>query len=247
MEIEYLLQMDMSDPFDQLLQWIQNLNLPADRPSITLSYAQSLDGSIALEKNTPLFLSGPASKQMTHHLRAEHDAILVGIGTILADDPQLTVRLAEGPDPQPIILDSRLRTPPESRIFQNEQKPWIIAGREALTNRRKILEAVGATIHTLPLIKNGSIDLNALVDLLASEGIRRLMVEGGAHIIHSFLHQGIVDQLVLTIAPVFVNGLRSMGDAGSAFRSPFPQINQPHWQMFASDLVLWGELKQDDR
>ena len=246
MEIEYPLQMGMSDPFDQLLQWLQELNFPADRPRITLSYAQSLDGSIALENNAQLVLSNPISNRMTHHLRAHHDAILVGIGTILADDPQLTVRLSEGRDPQPIILDRQLRTPLESRIFQNERKPWIIAGREAPEIRRKMLEAAGATIHTLPTNEDVHIDLKALVGLLAKEGLRRLMVEGGAHIIRSFLEERIVDLIVLTIAPIFVNGLHSMGSGNTTFRSPFPRMDQPHWQMFDSDLVLWGELKYGD-
>ncbi|HEX9595492.1 MAG TPA: RibD family protein, partial [Anaerolineales bacterium] len=82
-----------------------------DRPTVTLSYAQSLDGSIALHRGEPLTLSGPESMAMTHRLRAAHDAILVGIGTVISDDPQLNVRLVEGRNPQVVVLDSRLRLP----------------------------------------------------------------------------------------------------------------------------------------
>ncbi|MBM2842777.1 MAG: RibD family protein, partial [Anaerolineales bacterium] len=95
----------------------------ADRPFITLSYAQSLDGSIALPDGRPLALSSPPSLFRTHALRARHDGVLVGVGTILADDPQLTVRHAAGPNPQPIVLDTGLRTPLPARILSNPRRP----------------------------------------------------------------------------------------------------------------------------
>ncbi|MEZ4684476.1 MAG: GTP cyclohydrolase II, partial [Caldilineaceae bacterium] len=95
-------------------------------PFVTLSYAQSIDGSIAAADGRPLRISGDRAMQMTHMLRAAHDAILVGVGTVLADDPRLTVRLAPGNDPQPIILDSSLRTPLTARCLQNARAPWLI-------------------------------------------------------------------------------------------------------------------------
>jgi len=90
---------------------------PTDRPFITLCYAQSLDGSIALSDGRPLTLSSPPSLFRTHALRARHEGLLVGLGTILADDPQLTVRHAAGPNPQPVVLDTDLRTPRAARLF----------------------------------------------------------------------------------------------------------------------------------
>src|SRR4051794_24685033 len=91
-----------------------------DRPIVTLAYAQSLDGSIATAARRPLALSSQPALKLTHQLRAEHDAILVGIGTVLADDPLLTVRLVNGPNPVPVVLDSRLRLPSTARLLGHE-------------------------------------------------------------------------------------------------------------------------------
>ena len=93
------------------------------RPFVTLSYAQSLDGSIAARRGATTPISGPDALRLTHQLRAHHDAILVGIGTVLADDPQLTVRLVAGPNPQPVIVDSRLRLPLTARLLSDGAPP----------------------------------------------------------------------------------------------------------------------------
>ena len=109
---------------DQILPEIKRLPGAAGRPVVTLSYAQSLDGSIAARRGFPLQISGTESAQLTHQLRAVHDAILVGIGTVLADDPHLTVRHAQGKDPQPVVLDSQLRFPLGAKLLR-ERSPWI--------------------------------------------------------------------------------------------------------------------------
>ncbi|MCB0123506.1 MAG: GTP cyclohydrolase II, partial [Caldilineaceae bacterium] len=102
-------------------------------PFVTLSYAQSLDGSIAAADGTPLRISGERAMTLTHMLRAAHDAILVGVGTVLADDPQLTVRLVAGSDPQPILLDTHLRTPVTARCLRNPRPPWLVTAKAAAT------------------------------------------------------------------------------------------------------------------
>ena len=117
-----------------------------DRPRVTLTYAQSLDGSIAARAGLPLVLSGAASMRYTHQLRAAHDAILVGIGTVLSDDPQLNVRLVEGPSPRPIILDSELRCPLTARCLEASRRPIVATTDRASAIRRRDLEAQGVTI-----------------------------------------------------------------------------------------------------
>ena len=102
------------DPLDALAERLAGFHA-SDRPFVSLSYAQSLDGSLAAKPGAPTRLSGTQANELTHRLRAAHDAILVGIGTILADDPQLTVRGVPGLQPRPVVLDSRLRTPPHSQ------------------------------------------------------------------------------------------------------------------------------------
>jgi riboflavin biosynthesis pyrimidine reductase len=118
----------MDDPLDGLLTEVAALPVPASRPAITLTYAQTLDGCIATADRRPLDLSGPAAQVMTHRLRSAHDAILVGVGTVLADNPRLTVRLAEGPSPRPIVLDSQARTPPDAQLLRGTLPAWILTG-----------------------------------------------------------------------------------------------------------------------
>jgi len=210
------------------------------RPFVTLSYAQSLDGSIASRSGHPLTLSGPQSLVLTHRLRAAHDAILVGIGTVLADDPRLNVRLAAGPDPQPVVVDSRLRFPPYANLLRNGRSPWIATSDTADPERRQSLEAAGAVVFPLPS-QNGWVDLAHLLEHLAGRGIDSLMVEGGAQIITSFLASRLVDQVVLTIAPMLVGGLRVVDRLGPAAMQPFPRLRRVHYQPMGEDLVLWGE------
>jgi GTP cyclohydrolase II len=211
------------------------------RPFVTLSYAQSLDGSIAARPGRPLALSGSQSMALTHGLRASHDAILVGIGTLLADNPRLNVRLVEGKDPQPIVVDSRLRFPPYANLLRNGRVPWIATSEGADPERQAALEQIGARVLPLPTGANGWVDLTALLEYLGRLGVNSLMVEGGAQIITSFLATRLVDQVVLTIAPMLVGGLRVMDYLGQAQMHCFPRLRQVSYQRLGEDLVLRGE------
>ena len=126
--------MDLNQRIEQWLEGAQqefhadSSDTPGSgRPHVTLSYAQSWDGSITTIPGESLALSSETGMQMTHQLRSLHDGILVGIGTVLADDPRLTVREWTGNDPQPIVLDSQLRIPSSSRLCQTEnQRCWVL-------------------------------------------------------------------------------------------------------------------------
>jgi len=210
------------------------------RPFVTLSYAQSLDGSIAARPGRPLALSGPQSMAFTHSLRALHDAILVGIGTVLADNPRLSVRLVAGRSPQPVIVDSRLRFPPYADLLRNGRAPWIATSHEADPQRQETLEAAGARVLRLPG-QNGWVDLTALLNHLGQQGVNHLMVEGGAQIITSFLASRLVDQMVLTIAPLLVGGLRVVDFLGPSPLRRFPRLRHLSYQQLGDDLVLRGQ------
>jgi 3,4-dihydroxy 2-butanone 4-phosphate synthase/GTP cyclohydrolase II len=212
------------------------------RPSITLSYAQSLDGSITVRRGQPMALSGPESMAMTHQLRADHDAILVGIGTVLADDPGLTVRLVNGRDPQPIILDSHLRFPVDAKMLHNPRPPWIAAVDPVDPVRRAHLEAAGAQVLAVPPNSQGQIDLTRLLIQLRRRGIEHLMVEGGASIITSFLAAQLADRIVLTIAPVLVGGLNAIGSLVQTDGAGFPRLLNPRYEQVGDDLVLSGDV-----
>jgi len=176
--------------------------------TVTVTYAQSLDGSIAARHSQPLALSGPESLAYTHQLRAAHSAILVGINTVLSDNPQLTVRHAVGPNPQPVILDSGLRCPSTARLLAHPtHKLWILTTNNVEYERAEALQNAGALISFLPSTEDGRVDLPAALSWLESQGCRSLMVEGGAQVITAFLQQRLAHKLIITVAPRLVGGL----------------------------------------
>lgn len=213
------------------------------RPYVTLSYAQSLDGSITGRSGGSFPLSGPAALRLTHQLRASHDAILVGIGTVLADDPRLTVRLVAGRNPQPVVVDTHLRFPLAANLLRDGQvRPWIATSPAADAGRARPLVAAGAQLLPVPTTPAGQLDLAALLRRLADRGVRRLMVEGGARIITSFLAERLADQLVLTIAPCLLGGPRAVGDL-SARRPPCqPRLVDVAYDRLDQDLIVRGDL-----
>ncbi len=211
------------------------------RPLVTLTYAQSLDGSIAARPGHPLAISGPASQTFTHALRAVHDAILVGIGTVLADNPALTVRLVPGSHPRPVIMDTRLRLPAYARLLREGRRhPVVATSEQAPPERQAELEDLGATVLRLPVGPNGGIHLPALLARLAELGVAALMVEGGAQVITSFLNSRLVDQVVVTVAPILVGGVRVLDGYLPAAERRFPRLAGVAYYQVGEDLVLWG-------
>lgn len=210
------------------------------RPFVTLTYAQSIDGSIAARPGTPLALSGVATQTFTHQLRATHDAILVGIGTVLADDPQLNVRLVKGPNPRPVILDSSLRCPTLARCIVASRRPIIATTLGAPTANQQALEAVGVSVVRLPST-DGRIDLPALLERLGQLEIRTLMVEGGAQVITSFLRAHLVNRLIITIAPTLIGGERGINEllSDSEF---FPRLRHGTMRQLEEDWIIAGEM-----
>lgn len=220
---------------------------PRERPFVTLSYAQSLDGSIAAHPGRPLTLSGADAMTLTHRLRAVHRGILVGIGTVLADDPRLTVRRVDaGRDPEPVVLDSALRTPPRARLLRGRRRAWIAAGPEADAERERRLTAAGARVLRLPTDGGGRIRLDALLHALRERGMGSLMVEGGGQVITSFLAARLVDHLVITLAPTLVGGVRAVGSLTVA-AGDFPRLEGLRHRRVGEDLVLSGRPRWSDR
>ncbi|MCW3975468.1 MAG: GTP cyclohydrolase II [Candidatus Bathyarchaeota archaeon] len=178
-----------------------------ERPFITLSFAQSIDGCISFTRDKRTSISGEESKILTHELRANHDAILVGINTIISDDPRLTTRLTKGQSPIPIVLDTNLRFPHDAELLKNKIPPLIVTGKNSDILKQRKLEKHGAIIIQMPH-NNGNIELPALLRDLTYRKIKSIMVEGGARVISSFVREKLVDMIVLTISPFAIgNGL----------------------------------------
>jgi GTP cyclohydrolase II len=212
------------------------------RPLVTLSYAQSLDGSIARERGKPLALSGPESMRLTHQLRAAHDAILVGIGTVIADNPQLTVRLVEGESPIPVILDSRLEISPQAKLFQNQKKPILVCLElETASGNAQELIHNGATLMLVKSDDDGHIALPQLLKGLSQRGIKSVMVEGGAKVIRAFLQQKLVDRVMLTITPAYVGGLKALEHP----LSDSPELSETRIFPAGRDIIFLGEFSVD--
>jgi len=227
-------------PIKDLLTGAETHRRKTGRPLVILSYAQSLDGGIAARRDTPLLLSSAAAMEMTHQLRAAHDGILVGIGTLLADDPRLNVRLAQGRDPQPVVLDSRLRFPLDAALLRGSRPAWIACLPGVDPQKRVELEQRGATVLSLPEGEDGRVSLPDLLSCLGEKGLSSLMVEGGAGVITSFLAQGLADRLVLTVAPLIIGGLRAVHP--EAALSSQPRLENPGYERLGDDLIVWGAL-----
>ncbi|WGM31053.1 RibD family protein [Brevundimonas sp. NIBR11] len=170
------------------------------RPRITWKVATSLDGRIGTSTGESQWITGPQAREQGHRLRAVSDAILVGVETVLADDPRLTVRLPEGEagaDPLRVILDSRLRTPPFARLAK--------AGTLILTTREPI--AVGeAEVVRVAGDSHGRPTVDAVLAALTERGVKSLMIEGGGRVAASFISAGLVDAIEWFRAPILLGG-----------------------------------------
>lgn len=216
------------------------------RPFVTLSYAQSLDGSIAARSGEPLRISGPEAMELTHALRSAHDGILVGINTVLSDDPQLTVRHVEGTNPKPIILDTNLRCPVDARLVAGTgPSPIIATSTSAPPDRQTALEQAGATVLRLDCDEEGGICLDTLLQTLPEHGVTSLMVEGGSEVITSFLRRRAVDHLIVTVAPMLVGGTSALHGLASSDSGAFPNVENIQYRWIGKDLVLEGQPRWD--
>lgn len=221
------------------------------RPFVTLTYAQSLDGSIASSSGDPLSISGEDALRYTHRLRATHDAILVGIGTILADDPRLNVRHSAGSHPIPVVLDSSLRFPEDAQLLECEgPDPLIFTSPDPDSERRALLESRGANVVPLPCERGGGICLDSLVEELGNFDISSVMVEGGKEVLTSFLRRRAVQRVIITIAPMFVGGTQALSALGErrgvgpdreSTEIDFPELENIQHRWYGNDFVVEGD------
>jgi diaminohydroxyphosphoribosylaminopyrimidine deaminase/5-amino-6-(5-phosphoribosylamino)uracil reductase len=180
------------------------------RPLVTLKFATSLDGRIATASGESQWITGPPARERAHALRANHDAIMVGTGTVIADDPQLTCRLSglDHCSPVRVVIDRHLRIPPAARLVVDACRipTWILTLRSADAGRRAVFLANRVTLIDVEADSEGQVDLAAALRALGERGITRLLVEGGAGLVAAFLRARLVDRLVWVHAPLVIGG-----------------------------------------
>ena len=180
------------------------------RPLVTFKLATSLDGRIAVATGESQWITGPPARDRAHALRASHDAIMVGTGTVVADDPQLTCRLPGlgHRSPVRVVIDRHLRISPASRIIADAPRvpTWVLTLRSADPGRRAMFLANRVTLIDVDDDAEGQIDLAAALGVLGERGITRLLVEGGARLAAAFFRARLVDRLVWVHAPLVIGG-----------------------------------------
>ncbi len=169
------------------------------RPLVALKAAATLDGRIATESGESQWITGPTAREHVHGLRDRYDAILVGSGTALADDPRLSCRLDGGRDPLPVLLDARLRVPASARMFASSAGALVYSTRPAPVEHP-------ATVVQVPSASGGGVELAAVLEHLVRRGVHSVLVEGGARIHRAFLEAGLVDRVLLYLAPRILAG-----------------------------------------
>jgi 5-amino-6-(5-phosphoribosylamino)uracil reductase/diaminohydroxyphosphoribosylaminopyrimidine deaminase/5-amino-6-(5-phosphoribosylamino)uracil reductase len=216
---------------------------PPDRPSITIKIAQTLDGRIATRTGQSQWITCEPSRALAHELRATHDAVLVGIGTVLFDNPRLTVRLVEGPDPLRVVVDTTLRIPLTSHLLTDAPERTICAAAgDAPIERVRAIELVGARV-LFGRRGDAGLDLVDLLRRLRDDGIRSLMVEGGSGITTSLLRSRLVDRLVVCIAPkVLGSGLDAVGDLGIRDLAQALTFRETTVRQLGPDIVFDGAV-----
>ncbi len=218
------------------------------RPAVTVHYAQTIDGRIAARSGDAHWVSGESSLRLAHELRASHDAIMVGIGTVMADDPRLTVRLVPGTSPVRVIVDSTLRIPIGSNVFTDRSARTIIATTPwAPQARARAINAAGGEVLRAHASADGGVDLTDLLRRLRSIGIGSLLIEGGRGIITSALDAHLVDRLTVCIAPkVIGEGVSAVGDLHIDYLREALTFSRARFVTCGEDLIFYGEPQWGD-
>lgn len=225
-------------------------------PSVSLKLALSLDGRIATRSGASKWVTGPEARVKVQELRSHHDAVGVGIGTALADDPRLTVRdealLNNGQSPARLVFDTNLRLPMTSRLVETvaNAPTWILAGPEADEDTEHALVDAGCLVMRVPTSAEGRLDMNAAFRAVGQQGVVALLIEGGAELAGSLLAGCLADDLHVFIAPLMLGprGRAAAVDwAGPDTPAEAPRIEKPCWEVCGRDAYLSGPVSYPER
>ncbi len=225
-------------------------------PSVAVKLALSLDGRIATRGGESRWVTGPEARLKVQQLRSQRDAVGVGIGTAITDDPRLTVRdealLSGGPSPVRIIFDTKLRLPKTARVVQTakEVATWICAGESADAQAEQILTDAGCTVVRIAQSADERIDMGAALKMLGEAGVVSVLIEGGAEIAGSLLASKLADELHAFIAPIMLGPRGRPGAvdwAGPDTLAEAPRIVNPAWEVCGQDAYVYGLVDYPDK
>lgn len=217
-------------------------------PHVTLKYAMTLDGCTATHTGESQWISGEESRVHVQALRTEQDAVLVGIGTLRGDDPQLNVRIPDAPQPKRVVVDAQLETPPDARIFSTPGGAvFVLATTLAASDREARLREVGATILRTSPTADGRVDLPAALRALADAGVREVLCEGGAGVAGGLWRAGLVGEVVAFVAPrILGGGMPVLAGRGAAHMPDATCLRHVSIQTFGSDVCVHGRVPEGE-
>ena len=213
------------------------------RPLVTLKLGTSLDGRIATASGESQWITGPPARERAHALRAAHDAIMVGTGTALADDPQLTCRLPGLAQRSPVrvVIDRHLRMSPTMQLVASarEVPTWVLTSLSADPLRRRALADGGVTVIEIDGDSNGDIDLASALAALGERGITRLLVEGGGRLAAALVRARLVDRLIWAHAPLLIgnDGVPAIADLGLEVLADAPRFERLSTEIVGNDVL----------
>lgn len=216
-------------------------------PYVSLKLALSLDGRIATRSGASKWVTGPDARAKVHLLRARHDAIAIGIGTALADDPRLTVREVPGSSPMRIVFDTKLRLQASAKLVQTAREipTLVLCGIDAPSEPEEELVGLGVEVVRTPISTEGRLDAQLALRYLAQRGVVSLMIEGGAELAGSFLAARLADELHAFIAPILLGPRGRPGAvdwAGPDTPQQAPRIAAPRWELVGEDAYAHGSI-----
>lgn len=219
----------------------------AGRSYLSLKLAMSLDGRIATRTGASKWITCPESRARVQQLRGQHDAVMLGVNTVLADDPRLTVRDVPGRSPIRVVIDSRLRLPPTSHLAQtaNQTPTCVMTTQAASPVAEQELSALGVRIVHVAATAEGRCDPLAVLQELAAREVVNVLCEGGAELAGSLLAARLPSELHVFVAPILLGPRGRPGAvdwAGPELPGDAPRINPPHWELCGSDAYVWGPI-----
>ncbi len=225
----------LNEPY---IKWIRS-----KRPLVVVKAAMSLDGQIATRTGDSKYITGREARKFVHELRAEYDAVMVGINTVLKDNPQLTVRLVKGRNPIKIVVDTKLKINANAKIIKNEGSKLIIATSKKAP-KTKVKRLLQKGVHVLVVdAKNGKVDLKQLVKELGKRDICSILVEGGAELNAEAIKSGITDKVLFFISPQFIGkGLGALGDLGINKVDKSIKLKDLDYRKIGRDILIEGYL-----